>query len=574
MEPVKEFASKTVPVDELSHVEPRSLRADLAAGLTFAIVNVPQAMGHALLATVNPVYGLYTLMIATPVGALLTSSVYMNVSTTSALSATLGSALATIQGAPVESVLVTLVLLAGAFQLVLGLFRMGWLVRFIPNSVMIGFLNGVAVLIILGQLGDLTGYKTSGANKVAQTVDLLTHVQQIDVPSLATGLLTILVIAVALRTRFSRMALVLGLLATTALVALLQPESVRLVQDIATLPTTLPRPSVPDITLLPQVVTAAVSLAIVGLVLGAGVSQAYVNPDGKYPDSSRDFLGQGAANVATSFFGGIPAGGSVSGTGLAVSAGATTRWANIFAGLCVAVLILVFRPLISLVPMPALAGLLVVIGVQSLRIDDARTVWQTGHLTGAAMGLTFVGTLLVPLQYAVFTGVAVAVMVNLFQDANQVKIVEVIPVPGGFPIEEHVPAQLPSDKVTGLLIYGSTAFAAAGTLEASLPALDNTQHAVAILGLRGRAEIGSTFLSVLRRYAEELRARDSRLMLVGVDPVVMDQLRRTGTLAALGKENVFPWDKQFGGPMNRAIEAANAWLTETAGPPDDIAGRT
>ena len=150
--------------------ERRHLMSDLIAGLTFAVVNVPQAMAHALLATVNPVLGIYTLMVAVPIGAIFTSSVYMNVSTTAALSVAAGAGLVDIPASQKLEALAVLVLLVGVIQLLAGLFRLGFLIRFVSNAVMTGFLNGVAVLIILGQLGDLTGYESAFSNRVAQAL--------------------------------------------------------------------------------------------------------------------------------------------------------------------------------------------------------------------------------------------------------------------------------------------------------------------------------------------------------------------------------------------------------------------
>ena len=156
------------------------LSSDLVAALTFAVVNVPQAMGHALLATVNPVLGIFTLMVAVPVGAIFNSSVFMNVSTTAALSVAAGVVLVEFPPEQRGEALVVLVLLVGAIQLLAGLFRLGFLVRFVSNAVMTGFLNGVAVLIILGQLSDLTGYASAFSNRVAKAFDLLLRINQID----------------------------------------------------------------------------------------------------------------------------------------------------------------------------------------------------------------------------------------------------------------------------------------------------------------------------------------------------------------------------------------------------------
>jgi len=136
--------------------EKANLTSDLLAGLTFALVNIPQSMAHALLAAVNPVLGLYTLMVATPVGAVFTSAIFLNVSTSSAISVATGGTLIEYTSASRGTVLVTLVIMIGIFQLILGLFRLGWITRFIPFSVMTGFMTGVAVLIIIGQLGDFT----------------------------------------------------------------------------------------------------------------------------------------------------------------------------------------------------------------------------------------------------------------------------------------------------------------------------------------------------------------------------------------------------------------------------------
>ena len=174
--------------------EKKNLTSDLMAGLTFALVNIPQSMAHALLATVNPVFGLYTLMLATPVGALFTSAIFMNVSTTSALAVAAGDTLVTYPESSKITVLVTLVIMIGIFQILMGVFRLGWVTRFIPFSVMTGFMTGVAVMIIIGQLGDFTGYYSTYSGKIVQLADLMLNHQSILWATLAIGLLTILLI--------------------------------------------------------------------------------------------------------------------------------------------------------------------------------------------------------------------------------------------------------------------------------------------------------------------------------------------------------------------------------------------
>ncbi|MCL4829566.1 MAG: STAS domain-containing protein [Caldilinea sp.] len=545
------------------------LKSDVVAGLTFAVVNVPQAMAHALLAAVNPVLGIYTLMVAVPVGAIFTSSVYMNVSTTSALSVAAGAALAEIPDVQRAAALAVLVLLVGVIQLLAGLFRLGFIVRFVSNAVMTGFLNGIAVLIILGQLGELTGYQSRFSNSVARALDLALRLDRVDIPTTIIGLLTLGLIMLVLQTRWRRFAFILAITAATVLLmvlglplfaATLNWQAVRTVGDISAIPRTLPDLALPSPQLLFSLLLPAFSVAIIGLIQGAGVSQGYPNPDGKYPNVSRDFFGQGAANLAASFVSGVPAGGSISGTALLLSAGARSRWANILAGLFVAVIVVVAAPLAELVPMPALAALLIVAGYQGLRIEAAQTIWRTGNVPATVMGLTFLATLFIPLQYAVLVGVALSIVLYVAQQANQVVVNEWVLKPEGFPVEQPAPSVLPSRRLTVLQVYGSLFFAAAKNLEEMLPAAENTTRAAVILTLRGRTEIGSTFVTVLRRYNQTLHAHDGNLFLAGVDEAVHNQLAKTGLLKEIGEANVFPATPQLGEALNTAIDAANAWL--------------
>jgi SulP family sulfate permease len=319
----------------------------------------------------------------------------------------------------------------------------------------------------------------------------------------------------------------------------------------------LPQPSLFMTLLLP-----AFSVAIIGLVQGAGVSQGTPNPDGKYPSVSRDFFGQGAANIATSIVAGVPAGGSVSGTALIMGAGAKSRWSNIFVGLFVAVIVLLAAPLVELVPMPALAALLIVAGFQGLRVEQAILAWKTGRISKVVMVVTFVATLVVPLQFAVLFGMALSIVLNVFRQSNKIVVTEWMLQPEGFPLEQPAPSRVPSRQLTFLHVYGSLFFAAAKNMEEMLPEVGDAKRAVVAINLRGKSEIGSTFVTVLQRYSQALRDRDSRLMLVGVDPAVRDQLAKTGVLKLIGEENVFLATPQLGEALNQAVAAAKAWIGE------------
>jgi SulP family sulfate permease len=561
--------------------ERRYLASDLIAALTFAVVNVPQAMAHALLATINPLLGIYTLMVAVPIGTIFSSSVFMNVSTTGALSVAAGVVLADFPADQKVQVLVVLVLLVGVIQLLAGLFRLGFMIRFVSNAVMTGFLNGVAVLIILGQLSDLTGYQSSFSNRVAQALDLLLRIGQISVQdSIIGGVTLVLIVALLFLKRLQRFAFIIAIAAATVLLAVLNLPfmsttaifgTVPTVGDIAAITRSLPELKMPQPSLVMSLLLPAFSVAVIGLVQGAGVSQGTPNPNGQYPNVSRDFLGQGAANMATSLVGGIPAGGSVSGTVLIMSAGARSRWGNIFVGLFVALIVLLAGPLVERVPMPALAALLIVAGFQGLRVEQAVMAWKTGRISGLVMLATFLATLTVPLQFAVLFGVVMSILLNTIRQSNKVVVTQWVLQAQGFPLEQPPPKRLPSHQLTILHVYGSLFFAAAKNMEEMLPAVGDATRAVVAINLRGKSEIGSTFMTVLQHYSQALQARQSKLMLVGVDSLVRDQLAKTGVLKLIGDENVFVATPQLGAAFNQAVAAANTWLGQAPGgaPPDN-----
>jgi sulfate permease, SulP family len=538
-----------------------NLVADLIAGLTTAVSSIPDSMASALLAGINPLTGLYTMILATPIGAFFTSSEMMHISTTSALSLAVASSLVGVSPDMKLQAVFMLAFMVGVIQISLGLLKMGYLVRFVPFSVMTGFLNGVAILIILGQFSDFTGYSSPFSNRVIQAVDTALNFTKIVLPIFAVGLTTVILILLFNRNRKTKpYSLIFAMVIASTLAALPGFDLVPTVGDVTDVPGALPRFYLPDFSLLLSLVIPAFALSIIGLVQGAGISQGYPNPDGKFPDPSGDFFGQGVANLAASFFQGMPAGGSLSGTALVVNSGARSRWANVFVGILIAIIILLFSGLVELIAMPALAGLLIVIGFQTIKPTDILTVWQTGLVPRVVMLITFVGTLIMPLQFAVLLGVAVSIVLYISQQANRIKLVEIIPQKGGFPLERPAPAQLPSHKITMLYPYGSLFYAAAKTLEENLPAPEDTWKAVVIFLLRGYDEFGSTMIGVLDRYTRTVQDHGGKVMLVGLSEGVLSQLERTGLLELIGKENIFLAQEEFGIAANQAFESAQKWL--------------
>jgi SulP family sulfate permease len=462
-----------------------------------------------------------------------------------------------------DQALFTLSVLTGIIMLLLGLFKLGSLIRFVPNAVLTGFVNAVALLIILGQLNDLLGHNPGGSNKVTQAINHARNLDQVDLPTLMVGLTTIFLIITLEKTKLKSLGMAVAIIVASLLVPLFGWDTVAQLNDIAEVPGSLPLPVLPSLSLILALIVPAFSLAFVGLVQGASITKSYVNPDGKYPDASGDFVGQGVANIASGLFQGMPVGGSFSATALATSAGARSRFTNIFAGIVMAIVIVIFGTVIGYIAMPAMAGLLIVIGFRTFKPDQVEMVWQTGLVQQVVMGITFVSCLLIPLQYAVLIGVAMSLLLFVIQQSNKITIKQWKETEGPYPIEQDPPDTLPSNEIILLLPYGSLFFAAAPLFEEQLPDVtEESYNTVVILSLRGYEDLGSTFLTVLERYAADLQEHHSKLMLAGMSPNAMDQLQKTGLIRKIGRQNVFKATDQIGEAALAAWDEAEKWVSE------------
>ena len=538
-----------------------TLRKDAVAGLVLGVESVPDGLAAGLLAGVNPLAGLYAYLFGTIGGSLFTSSAFMAVQATGAMAIVIADVPAVHSADDPARALFTLSVLTGVVMLAAGFLRLGSVLRFVSNAVMVGFISAVGVNIILGQLANLTGYKAEGANRVVRAVNTVIHPGQLHLQSLAIGVVTVALILVLERTRAGPLGLVLAVIVTSASVAVLGWAGVATVGELSEIPRALPLPEAPMLRLVPSLVVPAVSLAFVGLVQGAAISASFPNPDGRYPDASRDFIGQGAANVVAGIFRGMPVGGSMSATSLNKAAGARSRIALMIAGAVMAVVIIAFAGLVGHIALPALAGLLMLVGYRTIKPDDLRSVWKTGAVQKAVLATSFTLTMVIPLQYAVLAGVGLSVILHVVRQSNQVTIKRWRLDPDGNLIETDPPAQLPAGEVVALQPYGSLFFAAAPVLESQLPAPAATSlNSVVILRLRGRTDLGTTFMDVLRRYAEALTAAGSKLVIVSASERIQEQLRVTGVTDLISPQDIYAGDERVGATLKRAYADATSWI--------------
>ena len=541
--------------------EKGTLGKEALAGVPGAIGSVPDGMAAAVLAGVNPVFGLYASFAGPIAGGLTASTRLMVITTTSAAALAAGSALAGIDSAQRPAALFLLTLLAGVAMLAAGFLRLGRYTRFVSHSVMIGFLTGVAVNIVAGQIPDLAGAEAEGRFAVGRALDVLLHPTLIDVASLLVGLAAIAILVVLGRTPWGTFGAIVALVIPTAAATLLGATGVATVADVGEIPSGVPIPHLPELRAISfEVFAGALAVAAIVLVQGSGVAESAPNREGSRSDANRDFMAQGVGNVASGLFRGMPVGGSVGQTALNIAAGARSRWAAIFSGLWMLLILIAFGWLVGRVAMPTLAAVLIVAALGSLRVGAVETVWRTGGSSLIAMATTFLATLFLPVAAAVGLGVALSLLLQLNADAMDLRVVELRRLPDGGIEERPAPNALASRSVMVLDVYGSLLYAGARTLEVRLPDPGDAELAVVVLRLRGRTLLGATAITILENYAQRLSEHAGRLYLSGVDPKVAVTFRRAGHLSEDGPLQLIAATSRLGASTETAFDQALAWI--------------
>lgn len=536
-----------------------TIKQDAVAGLVLGVESVPDGLAGGLLAGVNPVFGLYGYLYGTLGGALFTGATFMAVQATGAMAIVVAD-VPLVRGEDGERALFTLALLTGVVMVVAGMFKLGSLLRWVSNSVMVGFINAVGVNIILGQLDNFSGYEAEGANRVLRAFDLLLNLGEAHWPSMLIGAATIGLILALERTRLGPLGLVVAIIATSAVVVILGDEVAQL-RDITDVPGTLPWITLPDLGAIPSLLVPAAALAFVGLVQGAGISASMPNPDGEFPDASQDFIGQGAGNAISGLFSGIPVGGSMSASSLVKTAGAQSKLALIIASGVMALSVLLFADAVGYIAMPALAGLLMLVGYRTIKPQNLKAVWRTGGTQATVMAVTFVLTMIIPLQNAVLVGIGISVILYVVNQSNQMVLKQWLIEDEGRMKEVEPADEVGRNEVIALQPYGSVFFASAPVFEELLPDIaSTTRNSVVIIRLRGKSDLGTTFLDVLSRYARDLARHRSKLMVIFADPKVRSQLDVTSAAAAIGEENIYESDEWLGATLRRAHSDALDWI--------------
>ena len=550
------------------------LKSDAIAGLTVAVMGVPQAMAYAVIAELPPVYGLYTAMITCVVASLFGSSNHLVTGPTNALCMVILSLTAHLPakyGFGLIEIVLLLTFLVGAIQMAFGLLRMGGVIRYVSHSVVIGFTAGAGILIAFNQVKNLIGvtFEERPERFYDVVYQTILHLPQTKPFPLIIGVLTIALVIFIPRINPRLPGAFIAVVMTAFLSYVLGwhlPDvgvgKVEIVKDIEPIKATfsgifhvpeLLRP--PPFDLTRELGLGAAALAVLGLIEAASIARAVAGQSGQRLDFNREFMGQGAANMVGSFFSCFAGSGSFTRTAVCFKSGGRTRMAAIFSAGWTALTILLLADVANYIPKASLAGILVVIAYTMIDKRRLAVTWKSSRHSRMVLFGTLGSTLVLPLEYAIFVGVTLS-LVLLLRVTGETDLTQLVPrTDSGF---DEVPFEraAPSAVVT-VNMEGDLYFAAAEDLDYKMLGCLTTKTRVVILRMKRLRAVGSTAMAILEHFWEILSKRNIHLVVCGIEDDLKRVMTKSGLRNQIGEQNIFYADNKLFQSTELAL--ARAW---------------
>ncbi len=395
-----------------------TLKADLIAGLTGAVVVLPQGIAFATIAGLPPEYGLYTAMVTPIIASLFGSSFHLVSGPTTAISIVVFSAVShhAVPGSDeFVQMALTLTFLAGIYQLAFGLARLGSLVNFVSHTVIIGFTAGAAILIATSQMKHITGIQTLNGSSFLHTwMDLISGISNLNIYLFAIAIAT-LASSILIKKIIPKMPNLLFGMVVGSVLAMYFANYTNEISLIGEISAHLPPLSVPDFSFdtIRSLAPEAFAIALLGLIEATSISKAVAVKSGQRIDSSQEFIGQGASNIVGSFFSSYAGSGSFTRSGLNYESGAKTPMSAIFAAVLLMGIVLLIAPLMSYLPIAAMGGVILLVAYNLIDFKHIRQVLKFNKSESAILLTTFFATLFLELEFAIYLGVLLSLFMFL-----------------------------------------------------------------------------------------------------------------------------------------------------------------
>ncbi|MBE9563232.1 MAG: SulP family inorganic anion transporter, partial [Proteobacteria bacterium] len=395
-----------------------SIKADLIAGLTGAVIVLPQGVAFATIAGLPPEYGLYTAMVTPIIAALFGSSFHLVSGPTTAISIVVFSAVSNhaAPGSPeFISIALTLTFLAGVYQLAFGLARLGSLVNFVSHTVVIGFTAGAAILIATSQMKHITGiFVPKGESFLHTWLDLFSGISELNIYLLIIALVTLMTAIIFKKILPKLPNLLIGMVVGSIVAIYLQnfTTGIKLVGEI---PAQLPPLTIPDFSFatIKMLAPEAFVIALLGLIEAVSISRAIATKSNQRINSNQEFIGQGMSNMFGSFMSSYAGSGSFTRSGLNYESGAKTPFSAIFAAIFLMIIVLLIAPLTAYLPIAAMGGIILLVAYNLIDFHHISQVLKFSKSESAILLTTFFATLFFELEFAIYLGVLLSLILFL-----------------------------------------------------------------------------------------------------------------------------------------------------------------
>ncbi len=549
------------PIRFFRNYDRANLQPDFLAGVTVGVVLLPQAIAYSLLAGLPPQMGLFTAIVGGIVAALWGSAGRLHSGPTNTLSLMLLATVAVLASPGSNDFIVAaglLTVMVGAFQLLLGVLRLGFIVNFVSHSVIVGFSTGAGILIAVRQIDPLLGLVVPRSDVLTGLKNTVLGITDTHLLTAALGIGTMLIIILLRRLNPRLPGALIAIAAATLAVYLLGDRAAEVVV-IGRIPSGAPplaRLPLFDLELIASLSTGALAIAAIGLVQTTAVARSLTSSTRQRLDNNQEFVGQGMANIFAGFFSGYATSGSFTMSAVKHRAGARTALSSVFAGLVILIAMLSIGPVGAYMPVSALAGTLIVTAVNMIDRAEIWRIAQGAPGDAVIMVVTLLGTVFLDLDFAVLTGILLSFALYLIRtSAPKVQIVQ--------PDEDfrhfiHRPDSPVCPQLNIVEIQGDLYFGAVSHIEEEIMdlAAQHPEQRFLLIRMHQVNQIDFSGIHMLENVIATYRERGGDVFLVHVSPSVRQMMKSTGCLPYLKPDNVLHEDKAIEHLFHHVLDPA------------------
>jgi SulP family sulfate permease len=544
----------------LKNYKMKYLRSDLYSGLSVATLCIPQNMAYALIAGVNPIYGLYTSIVSQIISTITGKSSYIIVGPTNLMAMAIASNLNYVAENNYLQMVILLTFLVGIFQIMAGLFKLGKLVRYVSHPVIIGLTSGAAIIIGVGQIKNLFGIELMRTyNVFTEFYQLIINLNDVNLISLLLGVSTIIIILVLEQSKQKVPSYLLGVIIVTIITIVFGfDDSINVIGKLQLENFQIRLPNF-NVNQMFGIASKALAVSIVGLIQTLAVVKSIAVRENEELDINKEFISQGLMNFGLSFFNGFASSASFTNTYANSQSGAKTRISELISALSILIFILFFSFFIKFIPIASLAGLVLIVAYKMINLKEMKELIKSTRADTLIFILTFLATVSSPrIEYAIYFGVFLSLILVL-KDSTKANV-------GHLKYEEEshakivqtVPEEIADDEYIILDLVGDFTFSAADSFKYELEHVANAGCGY-IIRIRNIDRIDITSINELKKFINEVHHEDREVLLSGVNQKKYNILKDLGIIDMVGEDNVFFEKDMILSSTVNAIEQAEEW---------------